>query len=378
MEQRAEITVEPVTEHALGDTIEFSSTIEPTTHGSGVVMPLVSGVITRVAADVGQQVTAGQVLAYMNCPDLADAQSDYLNATAKLQEATAELALVENRVSLVKAEVKRANDLNKEGISAIKDLQAAQSREASTLAELAAAGTLVKAARSHQAAAMTRLRSLGISTFDLSSKNISNELPLRSPVSGTVTVKNVNPGQYISTAFGSAAGKTNEALFTVVDLSKLWAILEVPQSEAAKLKVGTPVYFSSEAAPQEVFQGKVISPGENFDSLARTVGVRVEVANPKQTLKPGTLVLARAFIGDANERSLAVPLSAVQQIDNNDVVFVKDGPSLYETRTVKLGRHSRLFAEVLSGVKYGDAIVNNGSFVLKSEALKASLSANGR
>lgn len=376
MEQRVEIATTEVAYHTLGDTVEFSSTIEPTTHGCGVVMPLVSGVLTSVMTDVGQQVRAGQVLAYMNCPDLADAESNYLNATAKLQEATAELSLVGNRVELVKAEVKRANELNKEGIVAIKELQTAQAKEAGTLAELAAANNLAKAAVSHQAAAITRLRSLGLSTNDLSSKNISNELPLRSPLSGTVTAKNARPGQYISIMANTQTSHPNEELFTVVDLSKLWAILEVPQSEAAKLKVGTPVDFVSEAAPKEIFKGTVISPGENFDPLARTVGVRVEVSNPRQTLKPGTLVLARAVVGNSNRKALAVPLSAVQQIDNQDVVFVKTAPGLYYVQPVKVGERSRIYAEVMAGIKSGDCVVTNGSFVLKSEALKVTLGGN--
>lgn len=81
----------------------------------------------------------------------------------------------------------------------------------------------------------------------------------------------------------------------------------------------------------------------------------------------------RAFIGDADERTLAVPLSAVQQIDNQDVVFVKTGKTSYEVRPVKLGRHSRNFAEILAGIAYGDMVADTGSFILKSEALKAGL-----
>lgn len=374
MEQRIGIEILPVSTRMLSKSTTFSSSVEPTTAGSAIVNSLVRGVVTRILADVGQKVKAGQVLFYVNCPELSEAQSAWLTAVAKLQEAKAQQTSAINRLQIAKAEVERQETLNKEGISATKQVQAAQAAVATGEADVAACKSVLAASKSYIAAAESRLKSFGLSTTNLSETNLTSELPIKSPISGIVIKKSIQAGQAINPP-GSGSGNTNtlEGMFTVVNLDKVWVMLEVPQSEVAALKVGAPVNFISEVAPGKVFHGHVITPGENFDAASRTVAVRVEINNPDGTLKPGMLVLAKADEGLTSNAVLAVDNGALQDIEGSVYVFKAEAPHTYKKQAVKLGVKNDKYTEILHGLKAGDRVVTNGSFALKSEVLRANL-----
>jgi membrane fusion protein, heavy metal efflux system len=162
-------------------------------------------------------------------------------------------------------------------------------------------------------------------------------------------------------------------MFTVVNLDKVWVMLEVPQSEVAALKMGATVTFTSEVAPGKTFRGQVITPGENFDAASRTVAVRVEIKNPDGTLKPGMLVLAKADEGLTAKAVLAVDNRALQDIEGEMYVFRETSPHTYKKQPVKVGVKNEQYTQIVSGLRAGDRVVTNGSFALKSEVLKANL-----
>jgi cobalt-zinc-cadmium efflux system membrane fusion protein len=367
------LAVEKVLVRPMVKKMEFSSTVEAPADRSGVVTSLVHGVVTKVLADLGQSVKAGQTLAYISSPDISEAQSNYLNAVAKVQEARAELQQLKTRVELVAAELERAKLLNKEGIAALKEVQLAQSKQASIISELAAASAVQTAALSYQASAKAKLQSLGLSPEALSDKTISYALPLKSPITGVIVQRAVSPGQSVGLSLsGISSTDPHNNLFTIADLSKVWVMLEVPQSEVSALKLGTPVIFRTEVAPNQVFHGRVTRLGENFDATSRTVGVRTEIPNPALTLKPGMLILATVNLDNPGRKVLTVPSRALQEVKNLDVVFSKLAAHRYQMRSVKLGEQSQDFSEVISGVKPGEEVVTEGSFFLKSEVVKAS------
>ncbi|AGY60024.1 RND family efflux transporter MFP subunit [Gloeobacter kilaueensis JS1] len=368
MEKRAGIQVTTAQKRPLVNRSLFSSTIEAPTDRSGVVTASVQGVVTRVLADVGQTVARGQTLAYISTPMLAEAQAGYFSAVAKVQEAHAQVQLTDSRVQLARADYERESALYKKGISAQREQQAALARLDGTLSELAAAKSTEAAARSSLQAARARLNALRQAT----GSSITDELALKSPVSGIVVSRMIQPGQVVNPA---TAGTSNaeDHLFTITSLAEVWAMLEVPQSEVAGLKLGAPVQFTSEVAPGEAFKGRIIRLGETFDPQARTASVRVAIANPHGTLKPGMLVLAQAISGGSARPVLAVPTAAIQQIDGKDVVFVRTAPHRYRQQPVVLGERNAQLTQIVSGLTAGTEVVSDGSFVLKSEALKATL-----
>jgi cobalt-zinc-cadmium efflux system membrane fusion protein len=375
MERRAGIEVATIQTRQLNKSNVFSSSVEATSKGTAVVNSLVHGIITRVMADVGQSVKAGEILCYINCPDLLEAQSQYLTSQAKQQEAKAQLVQVENRIGLSKADIERISQLNKEGIASTKDLQASQTKLATTEADLAAARSLLSASNSYVAAAESRLRSFGIKSSSVTDSNLINELPLRSPISGTVAKRSVSAGQNVnpSASSGTMQANAEDGLFTILDLRKVWVMLEVPQSEVAPLKIGVPVDFTSEVAPGKTFKGKVITTGEKFDPASRTVAVRVEIENPQLILKPGMLVLARASESITAGSVLAAPKSAIQEVDGKQCVFVKIGEHRYKKTEIQTGTTNSDYVQITRTLRPGEQVVTQGSFILKSEALKANL-----
>ena len=372
MEKRVGIEVALACERSLRKSATFSSSVEPTTKGSAIINSLVRGVVTKITADVGQKVRAGQVLFYVNCPELSEAQSAWLTAVAKLQEAKAAQELTINRLQIAKADLDRQQTLNKEGITSTKQVQMAQGVVASTEAELAAAKSVLAANKSYVAAAESRLKSFGLSTKNLSEGNLTSELPVASPIAGIVIKKSIQAGQNINPQ-GASNVNAMEGMFTVVNLDKVWVMLEVPQSELAALKLGATVNFTSEVAPGKAFRGRVITPGEDFDPASRTVAVRVEINNPDGTLKPGMLVLAKADEGLTARAVLAVDNRALQDIDGDTCVFKEVSAHTYKKQAVKVGVKNDQYTEVIQGLQAGDRVVTNGSFALKSEVLKSKL-----
>ncbi len=372
MEARASIKVAPVTNRMLSRSTTFSSSVEATTKGSAIVNSLVRGVVTKICADVGDKVKAGQILFYVNCPELSEAQSAWLTAIAKVQEAKAQQTSIINRLQIVKADVERQETLNKEGISSTKQVQLAQASVASTEAELAASKSVLAANKSYVAAAESRLSSFGLSTRHLGEGKLTSELPVTSPISGIVIKKSIQAGQNINPQ-GSNSINSLEGMFTVVNLDKVWVMLEVPQSEVAALKLGASVNFTTEVAPGKEFHGRVITPGEDFDAVSRTVAVRVEINNPNGILKPGMLVLAKAEEGLTTNTVLAVDNRALQDIEGQLYVFREKAPHVYKKQVVKVGVKNDKFTQIIHGLKAGDRVVTDGSFALKSEVLKANL-----
>jgi len=366
MEARAGIATAPVERQTLSGEGIYSTTIEAPTIRSGVVVAPVAGIVSRVLADVGQAVRRGDVLATIASPDLGDAEAARLTARARVEEARARIDLSTARAGIARADWLREQALYGRGVSALREVQAAEGRYKEMLAEVAAARTLLVAARSGEAAAIARLGALRAA-----GDGVTSELPLRSPVDGVVTARTIQPGMSVGPAMAGGAA-SHEHLFDIADLSRVWAVLEAPQAEAAFLTLGSAIEFTADAVPGAVFRGRIVRLGENYDPNTRIVTVRAEVANPGGRLKPGMLVLARAR-NTGGSPVLTVPTAAVQQVQGRDVVFVRVNPHTYRLQPVVLGARSGERVEIKGGLSAGQTVVTEGSFVLKSEALKATL-----
>ncbi|MBU6451053.1 MAG: efflux RND transporter periplasmic adaptor subunit [Cyanobacteria bacterium REEB67] len=349
------------------ETKVFSSTVESRNPGTASVTSLVHGVVTKVLVDVGDNVRAGQIVAYINCPEISEAQSAYVERNAHKIEAQANVELVKTRLDLAKKESDRLATLLNEGIAAKKDVESAQSRDASTEAELQTSVAMLAASESQLTSAGSKLQSLGINPKSMQG-NLSTELPLRAPISGLVSQKSAQPGQPV----GPMSGALNPSLFTIVDLSKVWVMLEVPQSDISCIQNGATITFTSEVAPGKTFVGRVTKLGQTFDATSRTASVRTEVENPESILKPGMMVLANVNM----RRSIAqtiIPSTAVQKLTNKTVVFKQLARASFKACPVAIGKTDAKNTEIIAGISPGDTVVTKGSFLLKSELMKSSI-----
>lgn len=338
---RAGIRVEAVGEQLASEANIALATgvVQPNAYRETPVVSLVGGIVRKVNFELGQNVGRGQSVAVVFSDELAAAQSRYLAARAELDE----------------------HHKHHERTAKLVEIGAA-SRE-----EFEQATSKLKAAESDVASLRQRLLLLGLSAQKVdalrSSSQISSEVALPSPISGTVTSRAVNQGEVI---------EANKELLRITDLSSVWVVGQVYEKDLARIRTGSGASITSDAYPGRIFRGRISYVDPRLDPATRTAQVRIELANPGQLLKIGMYVrLAFATIGGAESTVAVVPASAVQNINNQQVVFVATSdPNVFALRPVRLGLERNGYYPVLEGVTTGERIVTEGSFLLRAEWLK--------
>jgi Cu(I)/Ag(I) efflux system membrane fusion protein len=188
-------------------------------------------------------------------------------------------------------------------------------------------------------------------------------LTVYAPSSGIVMRREALPGKYV---------EPGTILYEIADLSTVWIHAEIYESEMAAVKVGLPVTVTFAAYPGKSFHGKVAYVSPTLNTGARTVRVRLELPNPKLTLKPGMYgnVVVRTDMG----KTLVMPKEAVLDTGLRQLVFIDRGEGRYEPMAVKLGRQGRDRVEILEGLKEGDRVVTSANFLLDAESKLTSAS----
>lgn len=379
------------------------------------VVTQVGGVVRRLTMNLGQFVRRGQTVAVIASDELAAAQSKYLSMRAELGEAekryrralelaevsdesrtaldkaTADLKAAEAKLAEARSQYERTRKLVDLGAKSRRELEQATTelrvaeanvREAQARFERARELLRIDPARRNEldqfltrvrnmqadlAAARQRLLVLGLPAARVdalrSPSQISAELPVPSPISGTVTERTANLNEVVS---------MNGKLGAVTDLSTVWVIGQVYEKDLAKIRVGSGVSITSAAYPGEVFRGQVSYIDPNLETETRTAQVRIEIPNPGQKLKIGMYVdVAYAGLGVSERTAPLVPKEAVQTIGDLKVVFeATDDPRTFILRPVRLGPEKDNAYPVLEGIFVGDRIVTDGSFLLRAEYLK--------
>ena len=155
-------------------------------------------------------------------------------------------------------------------------------------------------------------------------------------------------------------------LFTVTDLSRVWVEGEVYEYEAPLVQPGQQAHVTLAYDPSKVYTGRItyIYPYLNPDS--RTLRVRFEFDNPGLALKPG--MYANVELDAQAVEGILIPDAAILDTGPRQIVYVMVGEGRYEPRQVKVGLRSDGQAQILSGVKAGEAVVDRANFLLDSES----------
>lgn len=333
---RAGVTVSAVAAGTVSGGLRAPGVVEPNAYKQVVVTPVVSGRITRVAAELGQHVQRGQTLAQIFSPELAEAQTRYISARAELEAHEQELSRTEKLV----------------------EIGAASRQE---LERIHAGHT---ARRAHVQSAASRLQLLGLSADAIEAlgpgKNQSATTNVPAPISGVVTERLANIGLNVDQA---------AKLFTVVDLSTVWVVADLYEKDFARVRVGSPATVTTNAYPDLVLQGRVSYIDPQVSKDTRTAKVRIEVPNPRNELRLG--MYAEALLGGAEggPSTPVIPRSAVQNVGNRTVVYLVNPkePGKFVEREVRLGAVAGDQVVVMSGVQPGDGVVAEGSFYVRAE-----------
>jgi len=195
---------------------------------------------------------------------------------------------------------------------------------------------------------------------------LGKPLELKAPIDGLITVRRSTVGELI--------GKETE-VYTISDPTDLWVLADIKERDIGAVRVGQDVEFTVLAYPSGKFHGKVVLVGNRVEPESRTLDVRIEVANEDGRLKPGMFTdveIATTALQDV----LVISDQALQTMEDEQVVFVAASDTRFEKRVVKTGLEQRGRVQILEGVKEGEHVVTDGSFLLKSELLKGELGEN--
>ena len=190
-------------------------------------------------------------------------------------------------------------------------------------------------------------------------------MEVRAPFAGEIVER---------TAVRGALVEAGKPLFTLVDHSTVWAMLQVPEATLARVKVGQAVELRVDSLPGKAFTGKLTWIAPAVDERTRMARARAEFANPDRLLKDKMFATARVLTRQA-EGAMLVPASAIQHIEGKPFVFVKLGEDLFDARAVRLGAKFAGRQEVLAGVNPQDQIAVSHAFAIKSAMLMSRLGA---
>ena len=187
---------------------------------------------------------------------------------------------------------------------------------------------------------------------------------LRAPFGGVVIQKHI--------ALGEKLGGDADA-FTVADMSAVWVDLSVYQKDLTYVRKGQKVHIATgEGIPDA--EGVIEYVFPIVDEKTRTCTARVVLPNPKLQFRPGLFVSADVHVGKI-EIPVLVPKDVVRRIEDRSVVFTPVAGG-FRAETVKTGRESSTHAEIVSGLKSGDAYVAGGAFELQAQVVTSGLDAH--
>lgn len=292
------------------------------------IVPRAAGVVESVKVNLGQKVKQGELLAVIASQQISDQRS--------------ELAASERRVELARTTFQRERQLWQDKISAEQDYLLA--RQTLQEAEIALNN------------ARQKMNALSGSTVLAG----GNRYELRAPFAGVVVEKHLGVGEVVS---------ETSAAFTLSDLSQVWVTFGVFPKDLNKVQVGRPVKVSSTEMGTDVM-GTVAYVGNLLGEQTRTATVRVTVANPDDSWRPGLFVAVQVAT-DSYLVAVSVPVDAIQTVEDKPSLFVRTAEG-FVTRHVELGVSENGFVEVRQGLEAGAQVATVGSFVLKSELGKAS------
>jgi len=290
------------------NTIKLSGKIVENEEANAVQVSYFSGRIERLNVSfTGEKVNKGQLLATIYSPELYAAQQELLTASSLKESQPALYKAVRNKLKLWKLSENQINQIETSG-------------------------------------------------------KVRENIPVYGTVSGTVSEKLVEQGDYI---------KQGQPLLKIANLNTVWANFDVYENQIDLFKKGQEISITTNAYPNTAFEAKVDFIDPVLDTRTRTVKLRVVLHNKDSAFKPGMFVEGKIKgITSNKEEVLTIPSSAVLWTGERSVVYIKSNPDqpIFEMREITLGNQNGDNYEVLEGLKHGDEIVTNGTFTVDAAA----------
>jgi cobalt-zinc-cadmium efflux system membrane fusion protein len=332
----AGIAVQTAGPRKIGSTLQLQGEIQFNQDRVAHVVPRLAGVVVRSAKNLGDAVKKGELLAVLESQALADLKSEHL-ATQK-------------RLELAKTTFEREKRLWEDKISAEQDyLAARQALSEAEIAHNAAEQKLLALGLTHEA--VMRGGADGLTRYEV-----------RAPIDGVVIEKHLALGEAV---------KEDASIFTISDLSTVWAEMTVYPKDLDSVRLGQKVTVRAAALNAQA-EGRVAYVGSLVGEQTRSAKARVTLPNPERSWRPGLFVTVD-LVQDEQEVPVAVAVDAVQSVRDWKVVFGRYG-DFFEARPVELGASDGKWVEVVKGLPPGTQYAAAGSFILKADLGKAGAS----
>lgn len=293
--------------------LSFSAKIAPNEETTSRIFPMVSGSVRAVPVKLGDHVSKGQVLATLGSPEMANFDKDAISSSAELRNADRSLKLAE--------------DMYKSGLSSARDLEEAKNN------------FLVKQAEDKRSR----------SVLNLNGGSTNGSYTLRSPISGFVIEKNLNNNMAIRP-------DNSQSLFTVADLSTVWGVINIYESDISSIQQGDPVKISILSYPDKVFSGKIDKIYNVLDPDSKVMNARVSIPNPGLLLKPGMMATVQ-IVAKTNSDLPSINANNIVFDENKNYVLVLDKVKKLRIQEVTVERQSGDKAYISKGLQAGDRIV---------------------
>jgi len=284
------------------------------------VISLASGRVVDIKARLDDTVKKGELLLKVQSPDVTSAYTAYMKAV--------------NDEQLTNKAYVRAKDLYAHGATSQAMLEQAEGAEKDSQTDLKAAEEQLK-------------------TLGIDKNNPQSIVPVYAPISGVIVAQNVTNAAATGVTYSG-----NSTAFTIADLSVVWIVCDVYESDIPKLQLGQTAKITLSAYPDRTLTGHISDIGPILDPSLRTAKVRVEVANPG-ILRLGMFASA-TFASKAKESYAAVPASAILHLHDRDWVFTPAGGNQFRRVAVNAGEMlSGNRQRILSGIAPGQQVVSN-------------------
>jgi cobalt-zinc-cadmium efflux system membrane fusion protein len=317
---RARIAFAPAMTRSIGARFSVPGQVEADPARTVSVLPPLGGRLAELKVALGDRVVAGQDLAVIDSPDLAQAYDDE-------EKAADTLALTEKTL-------KRQQEQQAIGVASDHDLDQARSDYNQALAE--------------RTRTLARLKDIGAQPGD------RRRLVIRAPVAGSVTT--------LTAAQGAMINDPTQPLMTLSDLSTVWVTALVPENDLGAVSKGQAADVTLGAYPGKIWQGKVAFVADVVEPDSRRDKVRLAFANPDARLKPN--MFATVTLQGVERTQVVVPTSALLMNNDRTTIFVETGDWIFERRVVELSLEEGPEVAISSGLKPGEQVVVKGGILL--------------
>jgi cobalt-zinc-cadmium efflux system membrane fusion protein len=320
---RERIAVAVVAVQAVQSRLELPGLVEADPTRTAAVLTPVSGRLIALKVSLGDRVAAGQVVALLDSPDLAQAYDDDDKAADAL--------------ALADKHLRRQDEQFKLGTVSAQDLDQARSDRAQALAE--------------STRTRSRLRVLGAPPGPAGGPRL---LAIRAPVAGSITGITVAPGNMIN--------DPTQPMMTVADLSSVWVTAQVAEKDVAMVTPGLAAKITLEAYPGKAWEGKVGMISDVLEPDTRRNKIRITLRNPERALKPN--MFATVSLAGGTQSQVVLPTSALLMNNDRTSVFVETAPWTFQRKTVDTALEEDSSVAIRSGLNGGERVVVKGGILL--------------